>query len=143
MLAAYGLGVIGLVRALGATIVVAIVVIPLGFLSTLYVPAEGAHGGGEAHAGDATRGAQLFRTGACPSCHTIQGISTGTIGPELTHIGTVAESRKPGMSADAYIHESIANPSAFIVSGFSNQMPPGLATGQNLDDLVAFLVTQK
>jgi cytochrome c oxidase subunit 2 len=38
--------------------------------------------------GDATRGAQLFKTGACIACHTIQGVSPGVIGPNLTHVGS-------------------------------------------------------
>lgn len=39
-------------------------------------------------AGDPARGAQLFKTGACIGCHTIQGVSPGVIGPNLTHVGS-------------------------------------------------------
>ncbi len=36
----------------------------------------------------ATRGAALFQTGACASCHTIRGTNArGTLGPDLTHVG--------------------------------------------------------
>jgi cytochrome c oxidase subunit II len=38
--------------------------------------------------GDPARGAQLFRTGACIGCHTVQGVSPGIIGPNLTHVGS-------------------------------------------------------
>ncbi|HET7585676.1 MAG TPA: cytochrome c oxidase subunit II [Gemmatimonadaceae bacterium] len=38
--------------------------------------------------GDAQRGAQLFRTNACIACHTIQGVSPGVVGPNLTHVGS-------------------------------------------------------
>lgn len=142
MIAAHAIGVIGLTRALGTVVVVAVLVVPLGFLSTLYTPA--AHdGGGEHGKGDPAKGEALYRAGACPTCHTIQGVSTGTIGPELTRVGTVAATRKPGVAAEAYLRESIENPNAFAPAGFSTGlMPQGLATGQNLDDLVAYLLTK-
>jgi cytochrome c oxidase subunit 2 len=38
--------------------------------------------------GDPARGAQLYKTGACIACHTIQGVSPGIIGPNLTHVGS-------------------------------------------------------
>ncbi len=38
--------------------------------------------------GDAARGAELYRASACIACHTVQGISPGIIGPNLTHIGS-------------------------------------------------------
>jgi cytochrome c oxidase subunit 2 len=41
-----------------------------------------------ANEGDPVRGAQLFKTGACIGCHTIQGVSPGVIGPNLTHAGS-------------------------------------------------------
>jgi cytochrome c oxidase subunit 2 len=41
-----------------------------------------------AQAGDPARGAQLYKTGACIGCHTIQGVSPGIIGPNLTHVGS-------------------------------------------------------
>jgi cytochrome c oxidase subunit 2 len=38
---------------------------------------------------EALKGQQVFTTGACVGCHTIQGtIAKGTIGPDLTHIGS-------------------------------------------------------
>ncbi|MBC7791951.1 MAG: cytochrome c oxidase subunit II [Anaerolineae bacterium] len=38
--------------------------------------------------GNATRGAQLYKTGACIACHVIQGVSPGIVGPNLTHFGS-------------------------------------------------------
>lgn len=140
MLAARGLGVISLGKALGSVVAVAIVVIPLGLLATALVPADTHRG--PAGAGDATRGEALFRQGVCPTCHTIQGISTATIGPDLTRIGSVGATRKPNMSAEAYIRESIEQPQAFTAPGATVPMPSGLAQGQALDDLVAYLVTR-
>jgi len=40
-------------------------------------------------AGDAQKGEQVFMTGACIGCHTINGTNAqGKIGPNLTHIGS-------------------------------------------------------
>jgi cytochrome c oxidase subunit II len=37
----------------------------------------------------ATRGRDIFLTGACAGCHTIRGTSAeGTLGPDLTHLGS-------------------------------------------------------
>jgi cytochrome c oxidase subunit II len=35
----------------------------------------------------AGKGRELFAGGACIACHTIQGVSQGIIGPNLTHVG--------------------------------------------------------
>lgn len=97
-------------------------------------------GGGN---GNVTAGRQVYTNSGCSGCHTITGISTGSVGPNLTRIGTVAETRVAGKTAGQYIKESIENPGAFIVPTFANAMPPGLASGTNLDNLVAFLLAQK
>ena len=39
-------------------------------------------------AGDAARGKQIYATSACVGCHTITGVSTGVLGPPLTHFGS-------------------------------------------------------
>jgi mono/diheme cytochrome c family protein len=93
------------------------------------------------------RGRQVFTTAGCTACHTIEGISNGIVGPNLTKVGEVAATRKDGVSAEEYIHESIVSPNAFVVEGFQpNLMPQNysqqLSTKQ-LDDLVAFLLAQK
>ena len=42
----------------------------------------------KAGAGDPARGAQLYKTAACIGCHTVQGVSPGIVGPNLTHVGS-------------------------------------------------------
>ncbi len=84
----------------------------------------------------------------CYQCHTIEGVSNGLIGPDHTHIGTAAATRRPGMSAEQYIRESITDPEAFIPEGVE-RATAGLMTKaitENLredqvDALVAFLLT--
>ena len=89
------------------------------------------------------RGKQVYREKNCASCHQI-GTDGATVGPPLTHIGTVAETRKPGTSAEDYIRESILDPGAYIVPGSPDTMPRGLARGlsqEDFDDLVRYLLT--
>jgi cytochrome c oxidase subunit II len=40
--------------------------------------------------GDAAAGKDLFTQRACVGCHTIRGVATGTLGPDLTHFGSRA-----------------------------------------------------
>jgi mono/diheme cytochrome c family protein len=88
-------------------------------------------------------GAQLFAAKGCAACHQIGG-QGGTIGPNLTNIGTQAATRKPGMSAEDYIRESITNPNAFVVQGFqAGVMPQIPLTPEELNTLVQYLMEQK
>ncbi len=90
-------------------------------------------------------GKLIFMTKGCSGCHTIAGISTATIGPDLTHIATIAATRKPSLSARDYIMESITDPEAFVVAGFKPLMPAlaGGITARELEDLVDFLLKQQ
>ena len=93
------------------------------------------------------RGELIFLNSGCVGCHTIEGLSTGTVGPNLTNIGTVAQTRVEGQTAEEYIRESILQPNDFVVEGF----PPNVMlqtfgeslSQQELDDLVAFLLAHE
>ena len=93
------------------------------------------------------RGQQVFLNRGCTGCHTVEGLSTATIGPNLTTIGTVAATRVPGQSAEEYIRESILNPSTHIVEGFQDNIMPKnfgeLIPAAELDDLVASLLARQ
>jgi mono/diheme cytochrome c family protein len=93
------------------------------------------------------RGRQVFLTSGCGGCHTIEGISSGTVGPNLTDIGSVAATMVSGMSAEDYIHQSIVDPSAFVVPGFpDNVMPKNFSqtlSAEQISDLVAYLSSLK
>ncbi|HEV2010865.1 MAG TPA: cytochrome c, partial [Candidatus Limnocylindria bacterium] len=89
------------------------------------------------------RGRQVYREKSCGSCHQI-GSEGGTTGPALTHVGTAAGTRKPGTSAEDYLTESIRDPGAYIVPGYSDTMPRALDRGmthEDFDDLVQYLLT--
>lgn len=105
-----------------------------------------------ATAGDAANGEALFKQpviGGVPGCSTCHSLQPGVrmVGPSLADVATVAETAVEGMSAQAFLRQSIAEPDAHVTEGFS----PGLMfkdyqkqlSKQQIDDLVAFLMTQK
>jgi mono/diheme cytochrome c family protein len=93
------------------------------------------------------RGKRVYLDSGCGGCHSIDGLTAGTVGPDQTHIGTVAETRIPGFSAEEYIHESILNPSAYVVEGYQDNIMPknfgSLLDSNEISDLVAFLLSLK
>jgi len=98
-----------------------------------------------------TLGQAIFTgSGGCSACHTIEGVSQGLVGPDLTNIGADAATRKPGLSAKEYIEESIRDPEAFVAEGVERAMA-GLMTkaitssltDEQVEALVDFLSGQK
>jgi len=87
----------------------------------------------------AQRGAQVFRDGACPMCHTVAGTEAlATVGPDLTHVGSRLTLAAGSLAND------VANLHAWIVNAPS--LKPGTRmpalnqfTGPQLHDLVAYL----
>jgi hypothetical protein len=73
-------------------------------------------------------------------------VSTANIGPDLSKIGTEGGEIKPGMSAEAFIRESIQSPGALIAPNYPPIMPSDIAKGlsqADLDALVAYLLSLK
>src|SRR6266404_5101313 len=67
-------------------------------------------------------GEEIFKTkGTCEICHKIG--QKGTRAPDLAGSGSRAGKMKPGMSAKAYIIESLIQPTAYIVEGYPPIMP--------------------
>ena len=92
-------------------------------------------------------GAQIFAgKGTCLGCHTI-GSTGGITGPNLSSIGAIAGTRKPGMDAQAYIDESIKNPSAYVVPGYPDNIMPKnftqILTPAEISAVEAYLLTRK
>ena len=94
-------------------------------------------------------GAVADGAGGCTVCHTIEGISNGMVGPDLTHIGTNASSRKD-VSAKDYLIESIRSPEAFVAEGVERAIPGLMITAvtvhltdQQVEALVQFLLAQQ
>ena len=89
-------------------------------------------GGGQATA----RGRQLFTSAGCAGCHTLADAgSTGTIGPDLGQLSRTDA---------AYVRQSIVDPSAVAVEGFSGDvMPSDFAdelSPDEIDALVEYLL---
>ncbi len=97
-----------------------------------------------AHAVD---GATLFQAKGCATCHN-GPTSTASMGefPSLADAASWAGSRRPGMSAEEYLGESIREPWAFRspefnASGPTTAMPElGLSDAER-DAVVAFLLS--
>jgi cytochrome c oxidase subunit 2 len=85
-------------------------------------------------------GQKKFQTFACSACHTIKGTHfMGVIGPDLTHLAsrrTIGSGVLPN-TPDA-LRSWIANPQE---SKPGCLMPGMKLSGQNLDDLTAYLET--
>jgi len=92
------------------------------------------------------RGQAVFEANGCVGCHTIEGVSSGTVGPNLTKIGETAAERVEGLTAEEYLRESILTPSAYVVEGYDDLMPKifgDTIPAEDLADLIAFLLAQK
>jgi disulfide bond formation protein DsbB len=86
--------------------------------------------------------------GGCLLCHKITEVGN-TRGPDLRGVGGRAGVRKPGMSAEAYLTESLVDPGAYVVEGFATaggesimpaaDKPPADMSPTELKALVAFL----
>jgi hypothetical protein len=85
-------------------------------------PPEGGGGGGGASAGDAAAGLMVFDA-KCTSCHLGDGKEDGGIGPKLE-----------GLGLD---EETIRNQ---VING-GGPMPAGLATGADLDNVTAYVLS--
>jgi cytochrome c553 len=91
------------------------------------------------------RGRQLYRQLDCGRCHVIDG-DGGRLGPDLSHIGTTGATRDAAVSAEDYIRASILTPGAYVVPGYNDVMPRGLArrlSDSDLDALVLYLSSHR
>jgi cytochrome c oxidase subunit 2 len=102
----------------------------------------GGGGDGEAAPGPAGEvaaldGRALFAAKGCAVCHFAPGQEEGTrLGPDL---GRPA-SRVEGLSARAYVRQSILEPAAFVVAGYAEAMPPLGLTPAEAEAIAAYLV---
>ena len=85
------------------------------------------------------RGEQLFVSIGCNACHSIESEDT-IVGPSLVGIVDRAGTRT-SLSADEYLKQSINDPSAFIVEGFTNSMVVPKLPANQVDDLIAYITT--
>ena len=89
----------------------------------------------------------------CGACHKIGSIGEAhKVGPDLSAIGLTAGGRVPGMTAEAYIRQSILEPNAYLAPAcpngpcLPNIMPRDYATrlsAAQQDTMVEFLLAQQ
>lgn len=90
-------------------------------------------------------GKRLFGAppGNCATCHSLEA-GVRIIGPSLAGVAVAAATRMDGFSAREYLEMSILKPGFYLVEGYPDAMPAGLAkqlTSEQLNDLVEFLLT--
>jgi cytochrome c oxidase subunit II len=86
-------------------------------------------------------GAKIFANSPCTTCHRIDGVSKGYIGPDLTHFGTRTTLAGGVLSnTPANVAKWITNPQAIKPGA---QMPKLGLAGEQLNDLVAYLLSLK
>jgi cytochrome c551/c552 len=89
--------------------------------------------------GGGGQGKALFASNGCNSCHTFKAAgANGTVGPDLDKLPQYAKTA--GKPLDAFVHESIVNPKAYIEKGYAPVMPSFASLPKSqIDALVAFL----
>ena len=91
---------------------------------------------------DPSQGEALFSKYGCSACHGTQG----GVGPYVVGLGARAGSRRQGYSAVAYLYESITDPNAFTVPGYSAGLMPknfkDTIPEDQLYSLIAWLLKQ-
>lgn len=86
------------------------------------------------------RGRQVYRAMNCGSCHDASLFNLfRPVGPPLERAGLVAPQRVPGMSAEDYLRRSITDPGTYVVPGYPDSMPRGIATDLSAEDLAALV----
>lgn len=93
-------------------------------------------------AGDADSGVKLFASIGCNACHSLQK-DQRLVGPSFYGLWTRSAANPSGLSAKAYIYESIVQPNKVIVEGYqANLMPQNYAavlSVQQMADILAYI----
>jgi cytochrome c oxidase subunit 2 len=91
---------------------------------------------------DANRGQQVYETGGCKACHSIDG--TPLIGPTWRGLFGSTVQLADGSSVEAdetYLTQSIRDPNSQIVAGFNPGMPQLPLTDLQVNDVIEFIKT--
>ncbi len=100
--------------------------------------------------GDPANGAVLYAelkaevNFACQTCH-LPNSEQMLIGPGLLNVAEWAAENITDKTPQEYLHESIVNPGAYVVSGYPDNLMPRtygeLFSEQEIEDLVAYLMS--
>mgnify|MGYP001271608638 CR=1 FL=1 len=102
---------------------------------------DGDESGDEA-AGDPAAGADVYVALGCGGCHATEG-ETVMVGPSLAGLADRAGEMVEGLSAHAYVEQSIVEPDAHVVDGFNPGIMPAYTdvSESDLANLVAYLLS--
>jgi mono/diheme cytochrome c family protein len=94
-------------------------------------------------AADVVSGEQLVTQHGCVACH-VQGVANH-IAPPFAGLGDLASSRRPGLTANEYLYESIVHPAVFVVDDYQPIMAENFGSvlsDAQIADIIAYLLTQ-
>lgn len=89
-------------------------------------------------------GARLIEQYGCVACHREGAVNK--VAPSFVGIAERAATRRPPLTAVAYLYESITNPTAYVVEGYNPAMPqnyPQRLSDRDLGDIIAYLLTSE
>jgi cytochrome c oxidase subunit II len=90
------------------------------------------------------QGRTLFQQKGCIGCHSVTDkglVSRTPMAPDLSALGQRAAARRPGLAADAYVKESVRQPQAYLVPGFTEiEMPTLPVSDTEVEAIAAFLL---
>lgn len=91
-------------------------------------------------------GKLLFSSNGCDSCHTFTPANaTGQVGPNLDSAIAADAQADKNMALDAFIKQSITDPSAYLAKGYTGGIMPSnfgkILKPAQIDDLVAFILS--
>jgi mono/diheme cytochrome c family protein len=104
--------------------------------------------GGDDPAQPVVDGSALFMAKGCATCHDgPDRPALISLAPSLADVAAWAGSRRPGMSAEEYVRESITSPGSFVSPEFNPTGPiaamPGIAVSPaEVDALVEYLLNE-
>ena len=78
----------------------------------------------------------------CNVCHVL---GDGRVAPLFAGIAERAAARRPHLSAQGYLYESIVFPGAYLVDGYANAMPGNFAerlSASEIGHIIAYLLTR-
>lgn len=89
----------------------------------------------------ASEGETLIEEFNCIACHVL---GDNSIAPRFQGLADRAGDRRPALSAEQYLFESIVDPGAFLVEGYANAMPANYAERlgrEEIGHIIAYLRT--
>ena len=87
---------------------------------------------------DVHAGKKLFHD-RCASCHAVDSLAGDSLGPNLANVGFEAADRKPGLSAEEYLLQSITSPGAFRKPGSTGEMPADISAELSPADILSMV----